>query len=196
MKTLLIKIIFQLGVLSCFCYVNLNSNNVEIGRWQNGKKQYKTLWVNLTFMSVFFTQLTGIVFTLIWSKISMPLLHPLESFATLWTHKWFTVTVFVLVWSKISGVRVWIRTLITLVLFLVVGYQMCVSSDSPLKHFPQLEHHIQMHCTSAPLNIWMIASDPLASLTSCYRREEHLTSSSNTLYSSSLEHWTDYVRIY
>ena len=135
MKTLLIKIVFQLGVLSCFCYVNLNSNNVEIGRWQNGKKQYKTLWVNLTLMSVFLTQLTGIVFTLIWSKISTPLLHPLESFATLQRGKSFAVTVFALLCSKISGVRVSIRTLITLVFFLVVGYQMCVELAFPFKTF-------------------------------------------------------------
>ena len=90
---------------------------------------------------------------------SMPLLHPLESFATLQRGKSFVVTVFALLCSKISGVRVSIRTLITLVFFLVVGYQMCLAFTFPFKMFATT-----------------------------------LTSSSNTLNISSLEHCIDCVR--
>ena len=105
------------------------------------KKKYETLLFNLTLISVLCTQLTSIVFTFIWSNMSTPFLHTLESFTTLRTRTWFAVTVFALVCS----------------------------------------------------NIGVIVSDPLLSLTSCYRRKETLTSSSNTLYISSLEHWTDCV---
>ena len=177
-----------------FCYVNLNSNNVEIGRWQNGKKQYKTLWVNLTLISVFFTKLTGIVFTFICSKMSTRLLHPLEFFATLWTRKWFAVTVFVLVCSKISGVRFWIRTLTTLVLFLVVGYQMCVEFTFSFKTFSTTLTSYSNALYISSLKHWTDCIRSPSFFDIMLQKKRKLTSSSNTLKINSFENWTDCLR--